>query len=124
MLGITLRKKLLLEEKAKFARGTVGAEVVGEMEAGSGARGDGGGSGGWVRLESAEGEESGGLVEAEAGAELAGGGAEDAAAEGWVEGAETVEFDGYGGLAGGGADGAASSADGLAGEEELGEEAT
>ena len=71
----------------------------------------------------AEGEEAGGLVEAEAGAELAGGGAEDAAAEGGVEGAEAVEFDGDGGLAGGGADGAASASDGFAGEKELGEEA-
>ena len=75
------------------------------------------------RPKSAEGEEAGGLVEAEAGAELTGGGAEDAAAEGGVEGAEAVEFDGDGGLAGSGADGAASATDGLAGEQELGEDA-
>ncbi len=77
---------------------------------------------GWG-LKSTEGEEAGGLFEVEAGAELAGGGAEDAAAEGGVEGAEAVDFDGDGGLAGGGADGTASAADGFAGEQELGQEA-
>jgi hypothetical protein len=93
LLRITARKRLLLEEKAKFARRTVGAEVVGKMEGGSGAGGDGRGSDGWIRLESAEGEESGGLVEAEAGAELAGGSSEDSAPEGGIEGAEAVELD-------------------------------
>ena len=75
--------------------------------------------------EAAEGEEAGGFVEAETGAELAGGGAEDAAAEGGVEGAEALELDGDRGLglAGCGGDGAAASADGFAGEEELGEDA-
>ena len=76
-----------------------------------------------IGTKSTEGEEAGGLVEAEAGSQLAGGGTEDAAAEGGVEGAEAVEFDGDGGLAGGGADGAATAADGLAGEQELGEDA-
>ena len=84
MLGITTWKRLLLEEKAKFAGGTVGAEVIGKMEGGSGAGGDGGSSDGWVGLESAECEEAGGLVEAETGAELAGGGAKDSAAESGV----------------------------------------
>jgi len=88
------------------------------MEGGPGAGGDCGDG-----LEAAEGKEAGGLVEAEAGAELAGGGAEDSAAKGGVEGAEAVDFDGDGGFAGGCADGAASATDGLAGEQELGEEA-
>ncbi len=88
------------------------------MEGGSGAGGYGG-----IGSKSTEGEEAGGLVEAETRAELAGGGTEDAAAKGWVEGAEAVEFDGDGGLAGSGADGAAASADGFAGQEELGEDA-
>ena len=74
--------------EADFAGGAFGAEVVCEMEGGSGAGGDRGDG-----LESAEGEVAGGLVEAEAGAELAGGGSEDSAAEGGVEGAETVDFD-------------------------------
>jgi hypothetical protein len=116
LLGITLRKKLFLEEKAKFAGGTVGAEVVGKMEGGSGASGDGGGSDGWIRLESTESEEAGGFVEAETGAELAGGGAEDAAAKGGIEGAEAVELDGDGGFTGCSADGAAAATDGFAGE--------
>ena len=81
-----------------------------------------GGDGG-VGGEAGEGEEAGGLVEGETGAELAGGGAEDAAAEGGVEGAETVELDGERGFADGGRDGSASAADGFAGEEKLGEDA-
>jgi hypothetical protein len=59
------------------------------VEGGAGAGGDGG-----VGEKSAEGEEAGGLVEGEPGAELAGCGSNDAAAEGGVEGAEAVEFDG------------------------------
>jgi hypothetical protein len=93
------------------------------MEGGSGTGGDGGCADWRVGAKSTEGEEAGGFVEAEAGTELAGGSAEGAAAEGGVEGAEAVEFDGDGGLAGGGADGASASADGLAGEQELGEKA-
>ena len=58
------------------------------MQGGSGARADG-----RVGLKSTEGEEAGRLVEAEAGSELAGGGTNDAAAEGGVEGAEAVDFD-------------------------------
>jgi hypothetical protein len=81
------------------------------------------GSNGGVGAKTAEGQEAGGLVEAEAGAELTGGGAEDSAAEGRVEGAETVEFDGDGQSAWGGADGSAAATDGFAGEEELGEDA-
>ena len=76
-----------------------------------------------MRLKSTEGEEAGGLFEGEAGPELAGCGAENAAAEGGVEGAEAVDFDGYGGVAGGGTDGTASAADGFSGEDELGQEA-
>src|SRR5439155_12701210 len=73
--------------------------------------------------EAAEGEEAGGLIEAEADAELAGGGAQDAAAESRIEGAEALELEGYGGLSGGCADGAAAAADGFSGEKELGEKA-
>ena len=113
-----------LSGEAELARGAFGAEVVGELEGGAGAGGDGGGADGWIGLEAAEGEEASGLVEAEARAELTCGSAEDSAAERRVESAEAVELDGDGGLglAGGGADGAASSADGFAREEELGEE--
>jgi hypothetical protein len=102
---------ILIQEEAKFAGGAVGAEVVGEVKGGSGAGGYGG-----VGTKSTEGEEAGGLVEAEASSQLAGGSAENAAAEGGVEGAEAVEFDGDGGFAGCRADGAAASADGFAGE--------
>jgi hypothetical protein len=106
-----------LTGEAKLAGGSLGEELVGELEGGSGAGGDGG-----EGEEAAEGEQARGLIEAEADAELAGGCAEDAAAEGGVEGAETLEFEGYGGRAGSGGDGAAAPTDGFAGEEELGEE--
>ena len=66
------------------------------MEGGAGAGGYGGGADRRVGGEAAEGEEAGGFVEAEARAELAGGGAEDAAAESGVERAEAVELAGYG----------------------------
>ena len=112
-----------MAEEAEFAGGTLGAEVVGEVEGGAGAGGYGGRSDRGVGGEAAEGEEAGGLVEAEACAELTGGGSDDATAEGWVEGAETVEFDGDGGFARGGADGASSATNGFAGEKELGERA-
>src|SRR5271168_4454786 len=69
-----LNVRLVLEEEAKFAGGAFGAEVVGEVEGGSGAGGYGGNG-----EKSTEGEETGGFVEAEAGTELTGGGAEDAA---------------------------------------------
>ena len=75
--------------EADFAGRALGAEVVGELEDGSGAGSDGG-----MGLKSTEGEEAGGLLEAEAGAQLAGSGAEDAAAKGRFEGAEAVDFDG------------------------------
>ena len=121
MIGLAMG--LLVAEEAKFARGAVGAKAVGEVEGGSGAGGDGWGVSRRAGWKSTEGEEAGGFVEAEAGAQLAGGGSDDAATEGRVECAETVELDGDGGLAGSGADGAASATDGLAGEQELGEDA-
>ena len=96
--------------EAKFTGGALGAEVVGELEDGSAAGSDRG-----MGLKSTEGEEAGGFFKGETGPKLAGGGAEDAAAEGGVEGAEAVEFDGDGGLAGGGADGAAAATGGFAG---------
>jgi hypothetical protein len=101
----------LLKEEAEFAGGAVGAEAVGEVKGGSGAGGDGG-----QGPETAEGEQPGGLVEAETSAELTGRGAEDTAAQGRVEGAEAVEFDRDGGLAGSGADGAASASNRFPGE--------
>ncbi len=77
---------------------------------------------GGMGLESTEGEKAGGFIEAEAGAEVAGGGAEGATAEGGIEGAEAVDFYGHGGFAGSCADGTASATDGFSGEEELGQE--
>jgi hypothetical protein len=77
--------RLFLTEEAKFAGGAVGAEAVGEVEGGSGPGGDGG-----IGTKSTEGKKAGGFVEAEAGSQLAGGGTEDTAAEGGVEGAEAV----------------------------------
>jgi hypothetical protein len=108
---------LFLQKKAKFARGTIGAEAVGKMKGGSGA-------GGYRRIgtKSTQGKEAGGFVEAEARSKLAGGGTQDAAAESGIESPEAIELDGDGGLAGSGADGAATSADGFAGEEELRED--
>ena len=108
----------MLAEETEFAGRAVSAEAVGEVEGGSGAGGNCG-----IGAEAAEAEEAGGFVEAEAGTELAGCGAEDTAAEGGVECAEAVELDGDCGLAGCGADGAASATDGFAGEKELGKEA-
>src|SRR6185437_10704731 len=105
---------LFLEKQAKFAVRALGAELAGEVQSGAGAGGHGG-----KGQKSAECQETGGFVEAEADTELTGGSAENAAAEGRVEDAEAVELDGYGGLAGGGADGAASAANRLTGEENL-----
>jgi hypothetical protein len=76
---------LLEAEEAKFTGRAVGAETVGEVEGGSGSGGDGG-----VGPKSTEGKKAGGFVEAEADSQLAGGGAENAAAESRVEGAEAV----------------------------------
>ena len=106
-----LRMRLFLEEETEFAVGTLGTELVGEVEGGAGAGGYSG-----EGQKSTEGEEAGGLVEAEAGSELTGGGTEDAAAKGGVEGTEAVEFYRDGGLAWGGADGSATASDGFAGE--------
>ena len=110
--------------EAEFAGRAFGEEIIGELEGGSGASGYCGGSDGGIGAEATEGEEARGFVEAETCAELAGGGAEDAAAKGWVEGAETVELDGDGGLglARCSADCAASAADRFAGEKDLREE--
>jgi len=113
---------LLVAVEAEFSGGAVGSEVVGKMEGGASSGGYGGRADGGVGLEAGEGEEAGGFVEAEAGSDAAGRGAEDSAAEGWVEGTEAVEFDGDGGFAGGGADGAATSSDWFAGEQELRED--
>ena len=103
---------LAFEVEAQLSRRTAGAQSVGEVERGSGG---GGGSGvaGW---KSTQGEQASSFVEAEACAEVAGCGADDAAAQGGVEGAETIEFYRDGGLAGRGADGAASAAYRFAGE--------
>ena len=115
---------LFLAEEVQFARGTVGAKTVGEVKGGACAGGDGRGDSWKAGTKSTEGEEAGGFVEAETDSQVAGGGSEDAAAEGGVEGAEAVEFDGDGGLAGSGANGAAAATDGFAGKEELGEDAS
>jgi len=96
----------------------LGSEAFCQVDGGSGAGGDSGDG-----RESGQSEEAGGVVEAETEAQLTGGGAQDAAAEGWVEGAEAVQFDGYGGCSEGGGDGAATAADGFAGEEQLREDA-
>jgi hypothetical protein len=93
------------------------------VKGGAGTGGDGGGSNRRVGAKSTKGEEAGGLVEAEAGPELAGGGTEETAAEGGVKDPKTVEFDGDGGFAGRGADGAASATDGLSGKKQLREDA-
>jgi hypothetical protein len=85
--------------------------------------GPGTSSHGGEEQKSTEGEKTGGFVESEPGTELAGGGTEYAAAEGGIEATEAVEFDGHGRLAGSGADGAASATDGLAGKEDMGEQA-
>ena len=103
--------------EAEFAGGSLGEQAAGDAERGAGLCGDGG-----HRVEAAEGEEAGGLVEADAGAEPAGGGAENSAASCGAEGAEAFDLDGEGGDGGAGGDGTAAAAGGLAGEEELGEE--
>jgi hypothetical protein len=82
------KKWLFLAKEADFASGAVGTEVIGEVKGGAGAGGDGG-----IGSKSTESEEAGGFVEAEASAELTGGGAQGTATKRGVEGAETVEFD-------------------------------
>src|SRR5438132_11684471 len=72
---------LFVAEEAKFARGAVGAQTVGQVAAGSGAGGDGGCANGRVGATSTGGAETGGLIEAEAGAQLTRGGGADAATE-------------------------------------------
>src|SRR5437868_4250350 len=120
---MTLSTRLLGAEEAKFSGGAVCAKAVWEVEGGSGAGGEWGHVSGRAGRISTEGEEAGGFVEAEAGAQLTGGGSDDAATEGGVKSPEAVEFDGDGGLARGGADCSAASANGFAGEEKLGEDA-
>ncbi len=104
--------------KAKLPSRALGQEAAGDAERAAGPGGDG-----CEGDEAAEGEQAGGFGEADAGAEMAGGGAEDAAAEGEVQRAEALDLQGDGGGSGAGADGAAAATDGFAGEEELGEEA-
>jgi len=91
------------------------------MELGAGTRGDG-----RLRVwrEAGEGEQAGGLVEGEARAELAGGSAHHAAAQGRVELAQAVDLEGDGvGFSGHGADRAPPSADWFAREEQLRQDA-
>src|SRR6185437_15845872 len=110
---------LFLNKEAEFAVRALGPELAGEVDGCTGAGGNGG-----MGQKSTQGKEAGGLVEAEAGSQLAGGGAEDATAKGGVEGAEAVELDGHGGLAGGGTDRAASTANRLTGQKKLWKQAT
>ena len=109
--------RLFLEKKAKFARGTIGAEVVGEMEGGSGAAGHG-----WVGTKSTESKEAGGFVEAQTSSQLSGCSPDDPATECRIEGTETVELDRNNGLAGYRADGAAAATDRSTGKKKLGKE--
>jgi hypothetical protein len=108
---------LFLEKKSKLAVGSLGAELTGEVKGRSGASGYRG-----VVEKSTERKQTGGCVEVEADSELAGGGAEDAAAGGGFEGAEAVEFDSHCRRSGRGADRAPSPADGLAGKDDLGQQ--
>jgi hypothetical protein len=103
--------------EAEFARGALGQEAIGELKRGPGLGGDC-----RDRGKSAKGKEARGLVEAQAHAELTGGGPDDPAAGGGVEGPDTGELDRDGGFAGDGGDGSAATAGGQAGEEELREE--
>ncbi len=75
-----------LAGEAKLAGAAFSEEAGGELELAAGFGGNGG-----VRLaEAGEGKEAVGLIKAEAAAELTGGGAEDAAAEGRIERLEAV----------------------------------
>ena len=105
--------------KAEFAGAALCAEAVGELEL-SARLGRDGGVG---RDEAGEGEQAVGLVKAEPGAKLAGSGAEDAAAERGVERAEAFDLKGERCLAGGGGVGPAAAADGLAGQDQVREDA-
>ena len=69
----------------EFACRALGLEAVCEGECGSGAGGDSGCADCRIGLKSTEGEEAGGLVEAETRAKLAGGGADDSATECRIE---------------------------------------
>jgi len=105
----------------KLARRALGAQQPRQVELGTGTRGDG-----RLRVwrEAGEGEQAGGLVEGEARAELAGGSAHHAAAQGRVELAEAVDLEGDGvGFSGHGADRAPPSADWFAREEQLRQDA-
>ena len=113
---------LFLEKEAKFAGGTVGTEVVGEMEGGSGACGYRGGVRRKTGTKSTEGKEAGGFVEAQTSSQLSGCSPDDPATECRIEGTETVELDRNSGLAGYRADGAAAASDRSTGKKKLGKE--
>lgn len=81
--------------EAEFSRGSLGAELTGEMEDGTGT-----GGGGRVILKAGEGEQAGGFGKSEPGTKLARGGADDAAAQRGIEGAETGNIQGERSLAG------------------------
>jgi hypothetical protein len=82
--------RLFLTEEANFAGGAVGAETVREVQGGSGSGGDSGSVPRKAGRKSTDGKKAGGFIEAKAGSQLAGGGTEDATAEGGVEGAKAV----------------------------------
>ena len=75
--------------KAEFAEGAFGEKATRKRESGAGAGRDGGKGG----SEAGEGEETGSFRGGKAAAELAGGGAEDAAQKGWGEGPEAIELE-------------------------------
>ena len=74
-------------------------------------------------LKATESEKSSSFFEVETGTQLAGGGADDSTAQGGIEGAEAIEFDGDRGCAESGTDGTPTAPDRFAGEKELGKEA-
>jgi hypothetical protein len=105
-------------EQAKLADGPLGAEPLRQMNGCSGSGGDGG-----EGRESGKGQEAGGVVETEPGAELSGGGPEDTTAESGIESPKTVELDGDRGGAGSRGDSAPSTSNGFSRKEKLGENA-
>ncbi len=99
--------------EAKLAEGALGEDVAGDAEGAAGFGGDCG-----LIDKAAEGEQAGGLGEADVGSELAGGGAEDTAAKAAVEWSQAFDLDRDGCVGHSVADSASTAADGLAGKEE------
>ncbi len=116
--GCSFKSLAGAERQAELPRGALYEDSARDSQRGAGLRGDG-----RKDNETAEGEEPRCLREADASAELAGGGTEDAAPKTGVKWPEALDFEGEGGLSGRGCNGATTAANRFAGKQELREDA-